>query len=45
MREGERGSIVDEPQAADRLEARDLLFRAFGVIALLVVAFIAVSAI
>jgi hypothetical protein len=36
---------LNEPQAVDRLEARDLLVRAFGVIALLVVAFIAVYAI
>jgi hypothetical protein len=44
QREG--GDIVDEPQAVvDRLEARDLMVRAFGVIALLVVAFIAVAAI
>ena len=36
---------LNEPQAVDRLDARDLLVRAFGVVALLVVAFIAVYAI
>jgi hypothetical protein len=36
---------LNEPQAVDRLEVRDLLVRAFGVIALLVVAFLAVYAI
>jgi hypothetical protein len=36
---------LNEPQTVDRLEARDLLVRAFGVVALLVVAFFAVNAI
>jgi hypothetical protein len=38
-------SRVNEPQTVDRLDARDLLVRAFGVVALLVVAFVALYAI
>ena len=32
-----RENILNEPQTVDRLEARDLLLRAFGVIALMVI--------
>ena len=37
--------MLNEPQTVDRLEVRDLLLRAFGVIALMVVAFLGVQAI
>ena len=40
-----RENILNEPQTVDRLEARDLLLRAFGVIALMVISFLGVQAI
>lgn len=40
----EGGPGVNEPNTVDRLEARDLIVRGFGVIALLIVSFIAVAA-
>jgi len=36
---------LDEPQTVDRLDGRDLLLRGFGIVVLLIVAFIAISAV
>jgi hypothetical protein len=40
-----RGTRLDEPQSVDRLDARDLLVRGFGIVVLLILAFLAISAI
>jgi hypothetical protein len=41
---GGRENGLNEPQTVDRLDARDLLVRGFGIVFLLVIAFVAVSA-